>query len=290
MTQHDNDKHNIHNDAPSSLPAVFLDGVALWAPRWPGWALARAALRGEGVAQEPPAKRPAPVMLPPTERRRAPDSVALALEVASQAVQDSGHAAAELPCIFTSAHGDLAISDAMCKTLAESPALLSPTKFHNSVHNAAAGYWTMGTGCMHSSTAVAAFEFSFAAGLLEALSLCVAERRAVLLVGCDTQACGPLAGVTRSEGLLGVALVISPQRGPRTEAELAWALDARAPAPAPVVRTPLQSAAAQSLAGNAMADALPLFEALARPGVQQVCLPVSSHTGLCLRVEPCLSR
>ncbi len=268
----------------SEMPAVYLDGVALWAPRWPGWAQAQAALRGEDVAQDPPAKRPAPLMLPPTERRRAPDSVALALEVASQAVQASGLAAAELPCVFTSAHGDLAISDLMCRTLAETPVLLSPTKFHNSVHNAAAGYWTMGTGCMQSSTAVAAFEFSFAAGLLEALSLCVAEQRAVLLVGCDTQSCGPLAAVTRSEGLLGVALVIAPQRSAHSQFALAWALDAR---PQPQ-RTPLRSAAAQSLAGNAMADALPLFEALAEAqrGLQAVCLPLSGHTSLQLRVRP----
>ena len=40
--------------------------------------------------------------------------------------------------MFTSTHGDLAITDYMCQTLATAPSEISPTKFHNSVHNAAA--------------------------------------------------------------------------------------------------------------------------------------------------------
>ncbi len=266
-----------------ALLTAFVEGVALWAPRWPSWSLAQAAFCGEDVAVDPPAKRPAPLLLPPTERRRAPDTVALALEVASCAVAASGYTAAELPCVFTSSHGDLGINDTMCATLAQSPTLLSPTKFHNSVHNAAAGYWTMGTACMQTSTAVAAFEFSFAAGLLEALSYCVAEQRPVLLVGYDTEACGALATVTRSKGLLALALVLSPRRGPRSLAELQWALRPGQGG------TALQSHAAKSLADNAIQDGLPLFEALAQPGsprtFQTVMLPVSAHMGLQLRVE-----
>ncbi|MES2886812.1 MAG: beta-ketoacyl synthase chain length factor [Pseudomonadota bacterium] len=270
-----------------ALPPVFVEGLAVWAPRWPSWSQAQAAFRGEDVAVEPPAKRPAPLLLPPTERRRAPDTVALALEVASQAIDGSGQAAADLPCVFTSAHGDLAINDTMCSTLAESPTLLSPTKFHNSVHNAAAGYWTMGTGCMQTSTAVSAFEHSFAAGLLEALSFCVAEQRAVLLVGYDTQACGALSTVTKSQGLLAVALVLAPQRSAHTRIALDWALG-----PDFSRRTALRSSAAQSLSGNAMADALPLFEALAQPALNTgpapvvVDLPLSSHSGLRIHLRP----
>lgn len=278
-THRDQERHR------PDLPPVYVEGLAVWAPCWPSWSQAQAAFRGKEVAVDPPAKRPAPLLLPPTERRRAPDTVALAMEVASQAIDGSGHAAADLPCVFTSAHGDLAINDNMCSTLAESPTLLSPTKFHNSVHNAAAGYWTMGTSCMQTSTAVSAFEHSFAAGLLEALSFCVAEQRPVLLVGYDTQACGALSTVTKSHGLLAVALVLAPQRSAHTRTALHWALG-----PSFSKRTPLRSAAAQSLSDNAMADALPLFEALAQPvratEVPTVDLPLSSHTGLRIHLQP----
>ena len=185
-----------------SAPAgtLFVDGVAFWAPTLPGWARARAVFRGEAEPLAVAAKRPAPELLAAAERRRAPDTVALALEVAAAALRESGCAADALPSVFTSMHGDLGVTDYMCATLATQPTLISPTKFHNSVHNAAAGYWTIATGCREASTALTAFDASFAAGLLEAAAQCRADARAVLLVAFDVEAVGPLRSVTASDG------------------------------------------------------------------------------------------
>ena len=262
---------------------LYIDGLALWAPALPGWQTAWPALRGQALATPASAtvKRPSPPMLAPAERRRAPDTVALALEVAAAAVLQSGHDAAQLPSLFVSAHGDLAINDYMCSTLAATPMLLSPTKFHNSVHNAAAGYWTMGTGCHQASTALSAFEWSFANGLLTAATQATADHLAVLLVGYDVAAVGALTSVTRSDGLLAGALVLSPLRSAHSMAQIDWALH-DAPATAPT----LQSAAARALAGNAMADALPLFEALARGVADELLLPLSPHQALRLALAP----
>ena len=74
--------------------------------------------------------------------------VAVALEVALAACRAADRDPATLPSVFASTHGDLAITDYMCETLATDPTAVSPTKFHNSVHNAAAGYWTIGAGCV----------------------------------------------------------------------------------------------------------------------------------------------
>ncbi len=262
----------------SSL-AFRIEGLAFWSPALPGWPLARAAFRGEGAAVEPPAKRPSPEILAAAERRRAPDSVALALEVATLAMADAGRQGQSLASVFTSAHGDLAVSDYMCTTLASQPALISPTRFHNSVHNAPAGYWTIGTGCMAASSAVSAFTQSFAAGLLEAATQCVADDVAVLLVAFDIQAVGALASVTASTGLLACALVLAPlrasTRGTAVGAELVSGTREIAP---------MRSSAARALQGNAMADALPLFEALALATAEPLDLPLSQT--LFLRVIP----
>ena len=254
-----------------------IEGIAFWAPSLPGWTIARAAFRGEGTPVDPPAKRPAPEILAPAERRRAPDSVALALEVASAAVRATGRDPATLPSIFTSAHGDLAVNDYMCSTLATQPTAISPTRFHNSVHNAAAGYWTIATGCHAASSAVTAFDVSFAAGLLEAATQCAADDRPVLLVAFDVQAVGALASVTRSEGLLATALVIAP-------ADASGGANGRS-FTATLVSGPsrpaaLHSAAAQALVGNAMADALPFFEALAFGPDGTIDLPLSRTLAL----------
>ncbi len=267
--------------APHTAHTALIDAVALWSPGLPGWDVARAAFRGEGQAVTPPLRRPAAELLPAAERRRAPDTVALALEVAQHAVAGSGIDPAALLSVFTSAHGDLGLTDYVCATLAKAPLLVSPTKFHNSVHNAASGHWAMSAGCMQASTAVSAHLNSFAAGLLEALVQCAAEARPVLLVGYDMAACGALASVTASEGVLAVALVLSPERSARSRASLEWALQ-----PGACERAALQSPAAQALQANAMADALPLFEALARGRREVVVLPLSAQLALQLNVEP----
>jgi len=256
---------------------LFIDGIAFWAPTLPGWAAARAAFRGEAEPLATPAKRPSPEVLAPAERRRAPDTVALALEVAAAAVRESGLDAATLPSIFTSAHGDLAINDYMCSTLASEPTLISPTKFHNSVHNAAAGYWTIATGCREASSALTAFDASFAAGLLEAASQCSADDRAVLLVAFDVEASGALASVAASVGLLACALVLAPSAGANSIVAIDWELAReRVAAPAP------RSAAARSLAGNAMSGALPLLEAIATAdrGGAPLALPLAPSLAL----------
>jgi hypothetical protein len=257
---------------PSTL---FIDGLAFWAPHLPDWPAARAAFRNEGLVTQPQLARPLPQLLAPNERRRAPATVAVALEVAACAVAQSGHAAADLLSVFTSSQGDMAINDAMCTALARTPTWVSPTQFHHSVHNAASGYWTLATGCRHASTALSAFEFSFANGLLEAMVQCAAHSRAVLLVGYDMPPSGALKSVSTSPALLGVALVLAPYRSVRTQTALQWQL-LHPPATSP----PLRSAAAQTLASHALADCLPLFEALAWGLPASLCLPLSVHCGL----------
>lgn len=263
-----------------STPTLYIEGPAFWAPTLPGWDVARAAFRGEGGLTDPPARRPSPQMLAPAERRRAPDTVALALEVATASVAATGRQATDLPCVFASAHGDLTINDYMSSTLASTPTQLSPTRFHNSVHNAAVGYWTIGTGCTQASNSLAAYEHSFAAGLLEAAAQCAADQRPVLLVAFDIAAVGALASVTTSRGLLAVALVLAPAPGAHTVAAFDWSLVS-----GPSTPPPLHSDAARTLTGNAMADALPLFESLARGRPDTLSLPLGASLSLQLRLS-----
>lgn len=271
--------------------SLTLEAVGFWAPQLPDWQAARGAFAGGPMPAETSAmpRRPAPDLLPPAERRRAPDSVALALEVAAQAVAAAGRDPAVLPSVFTSAYGDLALLDQLCTTLVTQPTLLSPTRFHNSVHNAASGYWTIATGCRAASTAVSAHRHSFAAGLLEAATQVLADETPVLLVAADAPAAGALASVARSDGLLGVAMVLSPPDAVSPQAPRPWQLqvgiDAAGEAPA------LRSAAAQALQHNAMADALPLLERLAMPAgaghpADPVVLPLSSTCSLRVAVAP----
>lgn len=240
----------------SPVLSAGIAGIGFWTRGLPSWAEARAYLAGGVLPADAPA-RPSPQLLAPNERRRAPETVAVALEVALAACIAAGRDPATLSSVFASTHGDLAITDYMCQTLVSDPHSLSPTRFHNSVHNAAAGYWTIGAGAMAPATAISAYDASFAQGLLEALAQLATGTEAVLLVGYDSASAGPLAQVSRSEGLLGGALLLvaDPQPGmPRLRASVQHAQD-----------NPVENdgALARLAAGNAMLPMLPLFEALA---------------------------
>lgn len=248
-----------------------VQGIGFWSDGLPSWPDARAfATTGERPAEAP--KKPQPQLLAPNERRRAPESVAVALDVAMAACLDAGRDPARLPSVFASTHGDLAITDYMAATLAQDPAAVSPTRFHNSVHNAAAGYWTIGNACTAATTAVSAFHASFAQGLVEALAQLAAGADAVLLAAYDTTAVGPAASIWASTGLLGGALVLAREgAGPTLHAALEDGV-------APTGDGPL----ARHGAGNAMAPMLPMFDALARGAGEAV---LNAGPGRVLRVR-----
>jgi hypothetical protein len=270
---------------------LYVDGIGLWAPRLPGWSSARAILRGEAGPPHPPAARPSPALLPQTERRRAPDTVAIALEVAASACAAAGCQPAEVPSVFASAYGDLGVSHAMCEQLTRSPLETSPTKFHHSVHNAAAGYWAIATGCLEPYTALTAHRYTFGAGLLTA-AVQALEHTRVLYVAYDIEARGPLASMAHSRGMLGAALLLAPERTLRSRARLALCVedvgeeapDARAmkARPANAARPPN----AALVEGNAMSHCLPLFEALADEVPRTLELPLAEKLTLRMTLEP----
>ena len=234
--------------------AATIEGIGFWTDGLPSWQAACAFVR-DGARPDGPPARPSPQLLAPNERRRAPATVAVALEAALAACDAAGRDPAALPSVFASTHGELAITDYMCATLASEPATISPTRFHNSVHNAAAGYWTIGAGAQRAATAISAYDASFAQGLLDALAQLATGEEAVLLVGYDAPSAGPLEKISPSEGLLGGALLLSRDArpgAPRLRARLADGEPAAMPGP-------LQALAA----GNAMAPMLSLFDALA---------------------------
>lgn len=261
---------------------LFVEGIALWAPGLPDWASARAAFRGERSDGHPTCRLPTATLLTASERRRAPETVTLALEAARMAVAASGRQAGDLLGVFVSANGDLPIIDTLCATLACDPLQTSPTKFLHSIHNAPAGLWSMVGGSGQPNTTLTAFTCSFAAGLLEAAVQCNADDQPVLLVGYDTAPTGALTETMASSGALAVALVLAPERSARSSHCLKWSLHSAELLPPSQPR----SAMARALTNNGMANALPLFEALASLAPTRVTLAQSHKQILQLTIEP----
>jgi len=264
----------------SAPHTLYIEGIGFWATRLPGWEAARAILRGEAAPPATAQTRPAPAILPPAERRRAPDTVAASLEVAARACEMAKRDPKLMPSVFASTHGDLAISDNLCDTLAKTPTLVSPTKFHNSVHNAAAGYWTIATGCLEPYTSVSGYTFTFGEGLLEAASQALSEGGPVLYVAFDIEARGPVGTMQPSRGVFAGALVLSPQSSDRALAKLTFEVSSDGKL------TDARPANAALVEGNAMSNGLPLFEALADGIERQIVQGLAPKLNLRMQVSP----
>src|SRR5262249_49261348 len=128
------------------------------------WPEALALLQGRSTYTFQPTMLPVPERLPPAERRRVGRVVKLALAVGLEATASAGTDPAVLPSVFASSVGDGNNCHEICQALSLEERLISPTRFHNSVHNAAAGYWSIATGSQVASNAICAFDASFAAG------------------------------------------------------------------------------------------------------------------------------
>ncbi len=261
---------------------AWIDGVGLLAPGLDGWRAARAVLAGEVRYAPGEMPRPTAELLPPAERRRCGDLVKLALHVGAEALAPGGARADELATVFTCATGNGEVLHQTCETLAGATRDVSPTRFHNSVHNAVAGYWSIATGAHAPSTSLCADAGSFAAGLLEAAVQVAAERRPVLLVAYDLPPPPPLAAAVPCSVPCGLALLLAPARGPASLGSIELAVghdgaDAKLADPAlERLRT-----------GNAAARGLPVLAALAARRDAQMTLGWLPGLWLGVAAAPC---
>ncbi|HET8942891.1 MAG TPA: beta-ketoacyl synthase chain length factor [Rudaea sp.] len=256
---------------------VGIEGIGVWSPKFADWNLARNHFRGESVDAAVSSARPAPAILPANERRRAPEAVLLALEVAQQACTAADRNPRELPNVFASAYGDLIINDYMCDMLARAPLEISPTRFHNSVHNAAAGYWAIASGCMQSSSAISAGWETFGAGLLEAALLALDLQTPVLSVACDVAACGALVDVIPSRSAFAVAMVLAPPSA-RAIAQLRVRTQVVS-----LASTPAMSQSGAN--GNPIALSLPLLQGLAQGEPRSVDIAAGPELNLSMEMH-----
>jgi len=247
---------------------LLVESAAILAPGLPGWADGRAVLAGEKPYEASPLAPPIADLLPAVERRRTGSMVKLALAVGHQALTSGGRPVDSVATVFVSSGGDGDVINDICQTLAGSDRQVSPTRFHNSVHNAPSGYWGIATHSHHPSTSLCGFDWSFAIGLMEAAAQVQVDRQEVLLVAYDAPYPEPIGGVRRVVEPFGAALLFTRDRTDRTMAELEVNMDAR---PQEISR--MNDVALERLrTGNPCARALPLLAALAGAQRKQVTL------------------
>jgi hypothetical protein len=261
---------------------AVIDGIGVLAPGIPDWNGACALFSADLPYVTGVAPRPNADLLPPAERRRSGEAVRWAQPVSVEALEQAGLARAEAAAVFASSSGNPEIVHQVCMALARPERDVSPTRFHNSVHNAAAGYWAIAAACREASTSVACYDASFAAGLLEACTQCAVERRPVLVVAYDVPYPEPLHHVRPIAAPFAVAFVLQPHLTSRSVATLEIDLVNEA---APV---PFADAALETLRmNNPAARALPLLRTLARRESAQLVLEYLPQCALAVNIASC---
>jgi len=257
---------------------VFAESAAILAPGLVGWAAARAVLAGDKPYEPAPLTPPVADLLPAVERRRTGSTVKFALAVGHEALASSGRPVDSIATIFVSSGNDGDVINDICLTLAGSDRQVSPTRFHNSVHNAPSGYWGIATHSHHPSTSLCGFDWSFAIGLLEAAAQMAVDRQEVLLVAYDTVYPEPLRGIRPVAEPFGAALLLTRERTGKAIAELDITMDAR-----PQAVSRMEDAALERLRiANPCARALPLLAAIA--GKQRAVVTLERDAGQTLSV------
>jgi hypothetical protein len=260
---------------------AYIDGIGILGPGILSWPQAADVLSGKQPYQSAATVLPVPSMLPPAERRRTGRVVKLALAIASQAAASAGADPAHMASVFAASGGDGHICHEICEALAQPAREVSPTRFSNSVHNVAAGYWSIATGSMAESNALCAFDASFAAGLLEVLTQIAADQRPVLLVAYDSEYPPPLHAKRTIPDAFGVAMVLAPQESVRSIARIEAALTEEA---GNNMMDPQLEALRRAIPA---ARSLPLLRLLAMRSRGRVILDYLDVARLAVQLEPC---
>jgi beta-ketoacyl synthase-like protein len=262
---------------------VFVEGVGLLGPGLQGWDAARRVLAGEEPFRPSSTLVGASDLLPAAERRRTPVPVKLALAVGQEALQNARRDAADTATVFASSSGEGETLHQMCEALASAEREVSPTRFHNSVHNAAAGYWGIATRSREASTSLCAYDATFPAGLVEAATQVVSRGKPVALIAYDQPYPEPLHSARPLAATFGAALVLAPDasRGASAAFELAVLPGDEKP-------TGMSDSRLEELRlGIPAARALPLLEALAQRTQGEVVLDFLSELHLRVTVSRC---
>ena len=262
---------------------VAIEGVGVLAPGLEGWLAGCPVLAGKKPFQPKTVPDPEALLLPPNERRRSSDCVRWAVQAAHEAMTQSGLAPLDVATVFASSGGEMDVLDRLCRTLSTAERMISPTLFHQSVHNTAAGYWGIATTCQQSSTALSCYDDSFAAGLLEAATFVCVEERPVLLVAYDLPPPSPLDGARPIHAGFAVACVLTLSSG-RQLVEL----DVQLVASGECAPTNMRDEALERVrVDNPAARALPFLAALACGGEQSVCLNLLDDQRLIVKMVAC---
>ena len=177
------------------MSGIYVRSIGLWSPGHPdpeSWVHSK---------PDPECEAPKASRLVGALRRRATTQTRAAIEVFDQVVSGAGWDGSTVGALWATAHGEHATSIRMFEAMARGEGKVSPTQFHNSVHNAAGGYASIAEKNTAASTTLTGGGEIVMSGFFEAATRLEIEGGQVVLVFFDEPLQAPFAVPGMEAGL-----------------------------------------------------------------------------------------
>lgn len=256
---------------------IYINSLSIAAPNLLGLQQALPVLTNKEQWQTTEFSKLAPQLLPANERRRMTSYIKLALHVTDEAnITDQS-----LASVFASSNGDFFITNHVCNTLTMSPKYVSPTQFHNSVHNAVSGYWAIAANSPAASTSISSGDSTFSSGLIEAVTQVLTLEEDVLYVAYDYPATAPLDKFNDVTEPFATAFILSLNKTKNTLGKINLQITNENKNKSQCNNTSLNTLQNS----NPIAESLPLLEALYLKNSSTIYLPYLNDSMLKIEVS-----
>ena len=264
------------------MKPLYIENISLYGPGLPNWHEAASILRApEAYLGETLAPLQSP-FLSPGIKRKTTLHMQLAIYAADKALEGTDVDPSQIELVFASSEGDLDVTHHICYALTLESKPVSPTKFQNSILNAAAGHLGILTKNTASATTVTAASHSLAVGLLQSCATALVEEAPVLFVSYDAPALLKVKSDTATIEPFAVGFLLRPNASKRSLASLQ--LELREGRETTKIEHDTLSKVAER---SSTAGVLPLMMALARGEEASIALSYSPDQVLGVEVVPC---
>ncbi|MCH2185017.1 beta-ketoacyl synthase chain length factor [Myxococcota bacterium] len=189
------------------MKRVYVRGIGFWTTGYPS-VTAWTGKKPEAEAQKPEAS-----LLQGPLRRRATPLTRMSVEVMQQALKMAKADAAKTPSVWATAHGEHSTAIGLLDMMLKGEGKLSPTKFHNSVHNTPSGYASISAKNRSPSTTLTGGAELVASAFCEAGAMVSALNRDVVLVLADEPLMSPFDSPNSTRPLaISFLLSANPER------------------------------------------------------------------------------
>lgn len=260
-----------------TVRTAYLDALTLIAPGIETEEQLHTALRARVVADFASDWKAAPESISSRARRRYSPQILLAIQVAEKIAPALSDEAA---WVFGSAFGEGETLKIILDALCTPNMAIRPTRFQNSVHNAASGQWTIARSIRSAATSICGGDCTAGSSMLKALLQTQLEDRSVGMVLFDAPLPYPLNGSHRLTVPAGAGFALSPHKGPKSIAAIEYSL-------CDAAHSRVSTAFAQKAltTDNPVFAILPLVERLFGQGKGDVIIDLNGNQALKLKVQ-----